>query len=67
MTDLIGQIGSGKNTRSGIIDIAIMQSLFEGEEKTVKSFVAEYGMVIVDLHIYFPVQGTTRNIFYKSH
>lgn len=25
-----------------------MQSLFEGEEKTVKSFVAEYGMVIVD-------------------
>ena len=45
---LIGQIGSGKNTRSGIIDIAIMQSLFEGEEKTVKPFVAEYGMVIVD-------------------
>ena len=45
---LIGQIGSGKNTRSGIIDIAIMQSLFEGEEKVVKAFVAEYGMVIVD-------------------
>lgn len=45
---LIGQIGSGKNTCSGIIDIAIMQSLFEGEEKTVKAFVAEYGMVIVD-------------------
>lgn len=45
---LIGQIGSGKNTRSGIVDIAIMQSLFEGEEKTVKSFVAEYRMVIVD-------------------
>ena len=45
---LIGQIGSGKNTRSGIVDIAIMQSLFEGSEKEVKSFVAEYGMVIVD-------------------
>lgn len=45
---LIGQIGAGKNTRSGIVDIAIMQSLFEGEEKTVKSFVSEYGMVIVD-------------------
>lgn len=45
---LIGQIGAGKNTRSGIIDIAIMQSLFEGKEKTVKSFVAEYGTVIVD-------------------
>lgn len=45
---LIGQIGAGKNTRSGIIDIAIMQSLFEGEERSVKSFVSEYGMVIVD-------------------
>lgn len=45
---LIGQIGSGKNARGGIVDIAIMQSLFEGEEKTVKSFVSEYGMVIVD-------------------
>lgn len=45
---LIGQIGSGKNTRSGIVDIAIMQSLFEGKEKEVKSFVSEYGMVIVD-------------------
>ena len=45
---LIGQVGSGKNTRSGIVDIAIMQSLFEGKEKDVKSFVSEYGMVIVD-------------------
>ncbi len=45
---LIGQIGGGKNTRGGIIDIAIMQSLFEGEEKSVKDFVEEYGMVIVD-------------------
>lgn len=45
---IIGQIGSGKNTRSGIIDIAIMQSLFEDEEKTVKPLVEEYGMVIVD-------------------
>ena len=45
---LIGQIGSGKNTRSGIVDTAIMKSVCEGEEKTVKSFVAEYGMVIVD-------------------
>ena len=44
----IGQIGAGKRTRSGIIDIAIMQSLFEGEDKEVKSFVAEYGMVLCD-------------------
>ena len=45
---LIGQVGAGKDTRGGIIDIAIMQSLFEGEEKEVKSFVEDYGMVIVD-------------------
>ncbi|MGM9602970.1 MAG: TOTE conflict system archaeo-eukaryotic primase domain-containing protein [Faecousia sp.] len=45
---LIGQVGAGKNTRSGIIDIAIMQSLFEGAAKSVKPFVEEYGMVIVD-------------------
>lgn len=44
----IGQIGAGKNTRGGIIDIAIMQSLFEGEEKDVKPFVSEYGMVLCD-------------------
>ena len=44
----IGQIGAGKNTRGGIIDIAIMQSLFEGKEKDVKPFVAEYGMVLCD-------------------
>lgn len=45
---LIGQVGAGKDTRGGIIDIAIMQSLFEGEEKETKSFVEDYGMVIVD-------------------
>lgn len=45
---LIGQVGAGKDTRGGIIDVAIMQSLFEGEEKEVKSFVEDYGMVIVD-------------------
>lgn len=45
---LIGQVGAGKDTRGGIIDIAIMQSLFKGEEKEVKSFVEDYGMVIVD-------------------
>lgn len=45
---LIGQMGGGKNARSGIIDIAIMQSMFEGEGKNVKDLVTEYGMVIVD-------------------
>jgi superfamily II DNA or RNA helicase len=42
----IGQIGAGKNNLSGIIDIAVMQSLTKGDE--VKDFVRNYGMVIVD-------------------
>lgn len=42
----IGQIGAGKNNPSGIIDIAIMQSVVTGDE--VKDFIKEYGMVIVD-------------------
>ncbi len=45
---LIGQLGGGKNTLGGIVDIAIIQSLFEGEDKHVKELVADYGMVICD-------------------
>jgi len=43
---LIGQIGAGQNNPSGIIDIAIMQSLTSGGEA--KDFIKNYGMVIVD-------------------
>jgi superfamily II DNA or RNA helicase len=43
---LIGQIGAGKTRPSGIIDIAIMQSLNSGSE--VKEWLKNYGMVIVD-------------------
>ena len=43
---LIGQIGAGKNNPSGIIDIAVMQSLYSGGET--KDVVRNYGMVIVD-------------------
>ena len=45
---LIGQLGGGKNSLRGIVDIAIIQSLFEGEEKRVKELVAGYGLVICD-------------------
>ncbi|MFF2878110.1 DEAD/DEAH box helicase family protein [Gottfriedia sp. NPDC057991] len=42
----IGQIGGGKNKRTGIIDIATIQSLnYKGE---VKELVTEYGQIIVD-------------------
>lgn len=42
----VGLIGGGKNAPSGLVDVAIMQSLFEGGE--VKELVRNYGMVIVD-------------------
>jgi superfamily II DNA or RNA helicase len=43
---VIGQIGGGKNNLSGIVDIAVMQSLVSKGE--VKDLVRNYGMVIVD-------------------
>ena len=43
---LIGQLGGTKNTLSGFVDIAIMQSLSSGDE--VRELVKDYGMVIVD-------------------
>jgi len=42
----IGQIGGGKNKRSGLVDVAMLQSLVR--KGTVKDFVADYGHVIVD-------------------
>ncbi|MGI8898082.1 MAG: DEAD/DEAH box helicase family protein [Pyrinomonadaceae bacterium] len=42
----IGQIGGGKNTQTGRLDVAVIQSLIRKGE--VKDTVAEYGQVIVD-------------------
>lgn len=42
----IGHIGGGKMHRTGRIDVAVIQSLYQKD--TVKDFVAEYGQVIVD-------------------
>lgn len=43
---LIGQLGGNKNTLSGIVDVAIFQSLLK--EDAVNELVKDYGMVIVD-------------------
>ncbi len=43
---LIGQLGGSKNTLTGIVDIAIMQSLISDDG--VKPVINDYGMVIVD-------------------
>ena len=42
----IGQIGGGKNKRTGLIDVAVIQSLHR--KGAVEDFVADYGHVIVD-------------------
>jgi superfamily II DNA or RNA helicase len=42
----IGHVGGGKAHRTGCIDVAVIQSLYQKD--TVKDFVAEYGQVIVD-------------------
>ena len=43
---VIGQLGSGKNTLSGIVDTAVMQSL--SRKGDVKECVKNYGMIIAD-------------------
>ena len=42
----VGLLGAGKNSLGGNVDIAVMQSLVQGD--TVKEPVRNYGMVIVD-------------------
>ena len=42
----IGQMGGGKKTQTGRLDVAVIQSLIRKGE--VKNIVAEYGQVIVD-------------------
>lgn len=42
----LGQIGGGKTDRTGLVDIAVIQSLHRKD--AVKDLVAEYGQVIVD-------------------
>lgn len=42
----IGQLGGGKNSLNGLVDVAIVRSLSQGGR--VKELVKDYGMVIVD-------------------
>ncbi len=42
----VGILGAGKDTLNGIVDVAVMQSLVDGDE--VKELVRKYGMIIVD-------------------
>ena len=42
----VGVLGAGKDTLNGVVDVAVMQSLVNGDE--VKELVRNYGMIIVD-------------------
>ncbi len=42
----VGVLGAGKDTVHGVVDVAVMQSLVNGDE--VKELVRNYGMIIVD-------------------
>ncbi len=42
----VGLLGAGRNTLHGYVDVAVMQSLVDGDE--VKELVKNYGMIIVD-------------------
>ena len=44
--EMIGQIGGGKERRTGLIDVAMLQSL--GRKGEIDDLVAEYGQIIVD-------------------
>ena len=46
ITTVFGQLGGGKNTLNGIVDIAVMQSI--SRLGKVKEFVKNYGMIIAD-------------------
>ena len=46
-SSVIGQVGGGKNTINGLVDIAIMQSMFE-QDKSVKQMIHQYGLILVD-------------------
>ena len=46
LREAIGVYGGGKDTRSGVIDVAILQSMGPSDE--IKPWIGEYGMVIVD-------------------
>lgn len=44
---VIGQLGGGKKELFGIVDIVIMQSMFE-KDKSVKQIINNYGLIIID-------------------
>ena len=62
---IIGQLGGGKNSINGIIDIAIMQSMFE-KDKSIKSLINQYGLILVDECHHISAVNFNRILSYAS-
>lgn len=60
----IGQIGAGKNTLRGTVDVAVMQSLISEDE--VKELVRNYGMIIVDECHHVPAVNFEKILSYAN-
>ena len=57
----IGQLGGGQNRITGIIDIVLMQSMFN-KDKSVKNLINNYGLIIVDECHHISASSFTRII-----
>jgi superfamily II DNA or RNA helicase len=62
---IIGQLGGGKNSLNGVIDIAIMQSMFE-KDKSIKQLINEYGLLLVDECHHISAANFNRILSYAS-
>ncbi|WP_242972013.1 TOTE conflict system archaeo-eukaryotic primase domain-containing protein [Haloimpatiens massiliensis] len=62
---IIGQLGGGKKSLNGVIDIAIMQSMFE-KDKSIKSLINQYGLVLVDECHHISASNFNRILSYAS-
>lgn len=62
---IIGQLGGGKNSINGIVDIAIMQSMFE-KDKSIKSLINRYGLILVDECHHISAANFNRILSYAS-
>lgn len=62
---IIGQLGGGKKSINGIIDIAIMQSMFE-KDKSIKPLINQYGLILVDECHHISAANFNRILSYAS-
>lgn len=62
---IIGQLGGGKNSLNGVIDIAIMQSMFE-KDKSIKPLINKYGLLLVDECHHISAANFNRILSYAS-